>query len=603
METDIREMGILSRLRWFNHISRRMIAGYLVIVCLPIILYFSLYVDGINKRNAQQEAAQQQYWLSYDTSRLAARLASIEEIGDMLQFNSLVLDFLQSKSGMASLACDYMNDISPLFRKLKLIDSHINGVFIYLNNEKLLRFLAEFRQLKFQKEDYQIGQWVYVTDNEHPHSNRPNDSKDWLVYRKNLYDSNYNSWLGVMEIRVSVSILDFFLSSSTKGTTKAYMLLDKKGNQLLNTFSNDSMLSSSSIERIVNHLGNDGTWSLDGDDGIIHAIFISPLQCYFICETQEKTTSFDPIHRWEILLTLVLLLFIFSVFYFAIVGRILHRVSWLANTMRTTIPTDLQKIVEKNQSSDEIGYLYSSYNNLIEKIRDLVKTVRNEESMRNAAAYAALQTKIQPHFLYGTLETIRMMAIRDGNSSISELTYSFGKLMRYSLGQSSTVTLAEEIESCTYYLEVQKTRLGDRLTYSLDVWVDPSQVKCPRFILQPIIENAIEHGIAKKKGGGSIVIHVEETTDNKIILRVIDDGIGIEKDKLIMIHNHLREEDDGLYTPENNGFALHSVHKRIMFFYGRAYGLSIDSISGQGTTVTAILGRKESIEHAENHDS
>ncbi|MMZ60924.1 Sensor histidine kinase YpdA [compost metagenome] len=223
---------------------------------------------------------------------------------------------------------------------------------------------------------------------------------------------------------------------------------------------------------------------------------------------------------------------------------------------------------------------------------ELINNVHRAELRNKEAAYKVLQAQIKPHFLYNTLETIRMLAESNNDKEVADISYWFGKLMRYSLSSKEDQTvLAREIETVVFYLNIHKMRLQNRLSYEIDIAVDAEQIACPRFILQPLIENSIIHGASATLRPVHIRLQASETAD-EIRIRVSDSGIGIPEDRLHRLRSRLTEGSDAHSVQEmEGGVGLINVNERVKSFFGGASHLALDSEQGRGTCLTIIISK------------
>jgi len=232
---------------------------------------------------------------------------------------------------------------------------------------------------------------------------------------------------------------------------------------------------------------------------------------------------------------------------------------------------------------------------MIVRIKELILNVHRTELLRKEAAYAALQAQIKPHFLYGTLESIRMLAESNNDGDVSNAVYNFGRLIRYSLlSDKKEVFLADELEYVKNYLEIHKLRMGDRLDYRFEVNIDPKALKCPPFILQPLVENSIMHGIYGSRNKGLIELSVNEK-DNCVTISVYDNGVGVSKSKLKtirdMLENRLEIKE---FQTDISGFGLYNISERIKAYYGNGSMLTFSSTQGEGTELTLFLHKPKS---------
>lgn len=242
-----------------------------------------------------------------------------------------------------------------------------------------------------------------------------------------------------------------------------------------------------------------------------------------------------------------------------------------------------------NKRTDEIGELISSFNFMINKINTLIKEVYQERIAQRNAELEALQTQINPHFLYNTLDSINWMLINKGEYEISEIIISLGNLMRYSINKiNSFVPLEEEFKYVLSYLRIQKNRLEERLDYKIELQDSVKGFQIPKLILQPLVENAITHGIEPSNNGGTVQIKAVEMQEFISII-VEDDGKGMDEDELNRLKS-AQDADEGYTT-----IGVRNVDRRIRLHYGDEYRLKIESTYGIGTRITIMIpkGQKE----------
>jgi len=234
-------------------------------------------------------------------------------------------------------------------------------------------------------------------------------------------------------------------------------------------------------------------------------------------------------------------------------------------------------------TQDEIGDLISSFRLMIQKIEQLIEKNNLEQEEKRKSEFNALQAQINPHFLYNTLDSIIWMA-EDGNTKdVVLMTSALAKLLRKSISnKNELVTISEEIEYTESYLFIQKMRYKDKLKYQIDVDPTIEKIKIIKLIVQPLVENAIYHGIKCKEGMGTIFVEVKYH-DKGILIKVIDDGEGMTKEQLAHIYDE-REIDT-----RKHGVGVLNVHSRVMLYYGQGYGLSFVSEIGVGTIASIFL--------------
>jgi len=234
-----------------------------------------------------------------------------------------------------------------------------------------------------------------------------------------------------------------------------------------------------------------------------------------------------------------------------------------------------------SKSADEVGQLGNSFNAMIVKINDLINLVYKEQQYKRQAELITLQAQIKPHFLYNTFDTINWMALKYGAADIVELVNSLTSLFRIALSKGDEIIRVwEEIEHVRTYLVIQRIRYEDLLDYEIDMHSNVKMLYVQKLILQPIVENAIYHGIKNKKNGGKITISAY--ADERFLYFIIkDNGKGMTKEKVEELNNAMKMDNT-----KKLGYGLFNVNERITLSYGKDYGVSFESVEGEGTKVT-----------------
>lgn len=240
--------------------------------------------------------------------------------------------------------------------------------------------------------------------------------------------------------------------------------------------------------------------------------------------------------------------------------------------------------------NDEIGELGLSFNHMIDQIGNLIRMVYVEQQNKRFAELKSLQEQIKPHFLYNTLDTISWMARDYGATDIVRLVDALTSMFRIGLSHGKDmISVREEITHVSNYLYIQKIRYKDKLNYRIEVDEKLSGFQVPKLILQPLVENAIYHGVKEKRGGGSITITAHRD-DGLLVFKVRDDGAGIPADRLELLNHQLSSHTE---LDQKQSFGLFYIQERIQLCYGKQYGISIESTEGEETVVTVILPANE----------
>lgn len=233
--------------------------------------------------------------------------------------------------------------------------------------------------------------------------------------------------------------------------------------------------------------------------------------------------------------------------------------------------------------ADEVGLLGKHFNQMLGRIDELIGEVADSRLRKQEAEMRALQSQINPHFIYNTLETIRMMAELNDDDRVSAMTYTLGQMLRYSLTKGIEVgTVGSELEHLEHYLYLQNMRFRDKFTLKLDVPEHMLGIPMLKLVLQPVVENAIYHGLEKREGPGEIGISAYNLGSDAFFV-LTDNGIGMSRETV----DKLNERFDKLIYDKSTkgGIGLQNVNERIKLHYGDDYGLQVESRLGQGTRV------------------
>ena len=248
---------------------------------------------------------------------------------------------------------------------------------------------------------------------------------------------------------------------------------------------------------------------------------------------------------------------------------------------------DLEALVTAN-NADEITELGLSFNIMVGKIKELLDAKIEEQESLKKAELRALQAQINPHFLYNTLDTIIWMAEGRRVDQVVELVRALSRFFRITLSKGKDwITMGEEIEHVESYLAIQKMRYRDILDYQVQVPDDLRDGQMLKLTLQPLVENALYHGIKNKRSGGTIVVRGRRLEGDLLRIEVEDNGIGMNPEQLAHVHALIAGEAGG--AAAENGYGINNVNQRIKLYYGPQYGLTIESEYRQGTRVSLVI--------------
>ena len=283
-----------------------------------------------------------------------------------------------------------------------------------------------------------------------------------------------------------------------------------------------------------------------------------------------------------LVMRIVIAVDIFAVILIVLLSTRLSRNLWrplgeLMAAMRRIRDNDFSVHIA-TERQDEIGELNYTFNKMVEHIKALLNNVREKQKSLRIAQVKQLQSRVKPHFIYNTLSLIKWSAKLGDMEGTADLAVQLGKLLRMSISSREFISVREEIDLLQAYLTIQQRRFNDRLTTELDIPLAIENYIIPQLILQPLVENALIHGLEDMKNGG--IFYLAGRLDDAGYLEFIvhDNGKGISQEKI----------KDVLLAQENH-YGLFNVHMRAILYGDDSCGITIDSVEGQYTTITLKL--------------
>jgi two-component system sensor histidine kinase YesM len=399
--------------------------------------------------------------------------------------------------------------------------------------------------------------------------------------------------LGALLIDVPVSQIEKLFNNFKLQEDDNIYIIDQTGTIIYNN--QDSNLVGSKLAEEYNAVLDDSSDGkqvyFTGKERILATYFPSSKSSWKIVSLDRMSTlelTLQSLRNRAILLA-SLCLFLGIAMTFLLSARIMRGITYLRNKMDQFEEGDLRSVIEWRRN-DEIGKLANSYNQLIKRIDDLIKENYISQIQEQEAKIMALQAQINPHFLYNSLDSISSIAMINHVPLISDFSNRLAELLRYSISKKGPiVTLQDELNHIETYLSIMNIRYENKFEVSWEI--HPKTLTLPIFklTLQPIVENAVYHGLEMKLGKGSL--HIATTMElHRYTVHITDDGLGIPLVKLAELQHKLTSplQVNDQQEPTSNSLGLINVHERIRMRFGKNYGLAIESTKGR-TTVTITL--------------
>ncbi len=325
----------------------------------------------------------------------------------------------------------------------------------------------------------------------------------------------------------------------------------------------------------------------------VAALIYDILQDFIVAEIEESAVTNESIKQSSLILTFIQIFIIFF-----ILGIAAYTSMSVSNSIRKPIHDmeilssciaagQLDARIERSKVP-ELENLSENLNIMAEKIQGLIDENIEEQKNLQKAEMKTLQAQITPHFLYNTLDTIIWLAESERKEEIIEITKAFSNFFRISLSKGHEwISIEQEFDHVRSYLTIQKIRYRDVLDYEINFDEKLVGMKVLKLILQPMVENAIYHGIKNKRGRGNIVVSAKAIENNEVYFSVEDNGIGFTEERLNDVLSELKDSSN----PENlkSVYGLYNVNKRLKLYYNDQVNLTINSEYGKGTCVSFCI--------------
>ena len=315
-----------------------------------------------------------------------------------------------------------------------------------------------------------------------------------------------------------------------------------------------------------------------------------------VVSNAELLNQVKQINRIMLSMELLVLAFLFLLA-MVILRLILKPLHKIMRGMESVQQGKLDVTVE-NFGNDEFSVIVRHFNDMVERVNHLLQTIYYQQHNYRKAKMANLLSKLNPHFLYNTLDMIYWKSVMKDEEEIGGMILSLSKILRYSISHNDEfVAVAEDMEQLENYLMIQRMRFEDKLQYSLGIDPDIADLKIPKLLIQPLVENAIKYAFEDLSFGGTIAVRAYAKEDD-LIFEVEDNGAGMPEEKVRSLLSPNPDKPGGLGIP--------LVQQRIKYWYGKDCGLSIDSRPGRGTRIAIKLRKEAELSgkgepHVENH--
>ncbi len=578
----------------FRSIRSAILSSYFLIVMVALAVFALValhYTEKTVMENAEEYSGQ---LITQVNSDIDSYMDYLHNISVLITSDSAVQEYLFNEKLTAQERREVFERITTQFGTIMETRDDIVNIGIIGENERyiinngyyMVNENIELQELEWVRKTYE-KHGITVISSSHV-QNVVNGKYEWVItLGKALQNKSSRELEGVFFVDLNYSSIRELCTGISLGNRGYIYILDDNGNLIYHP-QQQLLYSGLKSERIQEVLEcEDGSFVTE--DGKLYSISKSRETGWSVVgvsyvddllKNSEQTARIYIISAVAILFAALALAYVMSY-------GITKPIKTLGESMKEVEKGDFEHAVLEVSGHNEIARLSTTFNMMIREIKRLMEQNVEEQRQKRKSELRALQAQINPHFLYNTLDSIIWMAEWGKTKEVVLMTSSLAKLLRQSISnQNELVRVEEEVEYTRSYLTIQKMRYKDKLEYEVDVSPEVLDQKIPKLVLQPLVENAIYHGIKYKEGKGKLLIKGEFGSKD-LVLRVIDDGIGMTEEQLSKIFEK-RETDT-----RKNGVGVLNVHERIQLYYGKEYGLKFYSQPEQGTVVEVCIPWEE----------
>jgi two-component system sensor histidine kinase YesM len=595
-------------------IQTKLIGAYIIIILIPIILISWYLFNEFYQNTIQDTVNNNQYALE---SEKASILNNIEAMGRAAQFSITdreVIQYLHSAHELeVSELVDFnMNTFSNL-QRLLFNNPNIANVRLFTDNPNTEEiwpiFLKEsriaarpwYKDVLARKGE---AQWE-ILQNEKDIMNRYNtDNEASWTYVSLLKEIYYPKDTRVAILEVDMLMEKFFqkLFSPIQDGQSHMLVIDRHGGMF--TGNGDVFFKSMNMEQLrqawnanSHPEGSNFTVTIGDTPYLILSTVIDNLDAHLlnVVSLKEPVTQIRHTRNLFIAAAIVLIALLSAITYF-LQGLILKKLHILRDSMKKVRRGDLNVQIDMD-AGGEVGELAHHFRQMMKKMNELIVEAVNKQAATKEAELSSLKNQIDAHFLYNTLENLKMMAEVEAQYTISNALTSLGAMMRYSLKWSNDqVQLRNEIQHIQNYIAIMNIRYDDKLELKLDIPSSYLEQEVLKMSLQPLVENAVKHGMnieRARREGVTIWIRASQSAEGMLI-EVGDNGAGMSAHQLEELQEKMHMEDAYFHNKygnrsereqEGNGIGMRNVTQRIKMYYGNEYGIWVESAEGAYTKV------------------
>lgn len=580
-----------------HSIRTKLILFFLILIMLPAAIIATALFSSSSAIIQEEVSLSIQNKLSQTSDNIDYILNNIEySTVPVLLDNKLYNILTQKKENIQSNYQDLQDIgyIKDMLTNLALSNPHIDSTYLYNAVDDSL-FVSGLWGQRY-KEDANIAEWynsVKITGDGHSWASGksvalPGKGVKNLIYCVKIIKKRHDvNPVAILTVNIDERVIYQFLRDIKFGTTGFVFLADEKGNLISYSDQGKILQDVDSSVGISIPSGKDEGNLIKEINGVKHLVtFVTSRRFgwkYVAVVPVEEIIG--KVYSIRDMAVLVGFISVFGAFVVAfLLSRGIYRPIMQLLTVMKKVEGGALNVSIDNTRKDEFGELFTGFNHMIARIKSLIEQLYHQELLKKNAEIKALQSQIHPHFLYNTLDSIHWIARINKVDEIAKITFAMSKFFRLVLsGGRDVVRLEEALELTNHYLTIQQIRYKNRFRVEIDIDRRLNDLKVPKLLFQPLVENAINYGIDRKREAG--LIKLSGKVSENAVFTVWDDGNGINKERLAQIQKALLDTD----ITNTDYFALRNLNHQIRILFGKGFGVTIDSQEGSWTEVKIVV--------------
>lgn len=575
--------GKLTKLRRWNTLRNQIFLGFMLVMCIVLMLVGVIMFDRVSvllrnnaEKHIQQTAVQA-------TGKLDALLQQIDMLSTQVATDATIQQLLGREVMGERVSFGMRQSLQQEVRKYEAYTTGIRSLELYTTDYRSLGPVSDL-----ELNDRVIQAWINEVDQGNGKlvwlGLDPLDSDTVLAIRRvRLIDQSYTHG-GYVLVRIDKSY--FALKDSAAGsvseTRETMGLFDEAGRTIFSDFSMPVK-----AQEVLGH--DSETITVGGKDYIAVE---RPSQTtgweLVILTPADYTTEGISVLRTAMILSGAVGALLFLIFSFTLSTMITNPILTLIKAMRGSRFGNLKRN-RTTSATIELQELNNTYNQMVDSLNELIDVVYQKEIIQSRTELKALQAQINPHFLFNTLEAFYWALEEKGEEELAQIVVAMSDLFRYVINRSDEdewVTIGDELDHADRYLTIMKMRMLDRLSWRIDASESCRSLPIPKLMIQPLVENAILHGVEQRIGTGMAVLQVEPSErPGYTRIKVMDNGAGMSEAQVRAIYEAMNE--GYMSSSKGKGVGVVNVERRLRLYYvSGASGLEIRSQEGQGTMIS-----------------